>query len=65
MLHGPVYQTSHMTKLSEKYLTEHYKRKPPPIPVTKMPMREERFAMIASVVMLIILGIGVLGFAIS
>ena len=65
MLHGPVYQKSHMTKLSEKYLTEHYKRKPPPIPVTKTPMREERFAMIASVVMLIILGIGVLGFAIG
>jgi len=54
-----------MTKLSEKYLTEHYNRKPPPIPVTKTPMREERFAMIASVVMLIILGIGVLGFAIG
>ena len=54
-----------MTKLSEKYLTEHYKRKPPPIPVTKTPMREERFAMIASVVMLIILGIGVLGFALG
>ena len=33
-----------------------------PIPVTKTPMREEKFAMYASVVMLIILGIGVLGF---
>ena len=31
----------------------------------KIPMREERFAMYASVVMLIILGIGVLGFAIG
>ena len=65
MLHGPVYQTSHMTKLSEKYLTEHYKRKPPPIPVIKTPMREEKFALYASIVMLAILGIGVLGFALG
>ena len=62
MLHGPVYQKSHMTKLSEKYLTEHYNRKPP---LLKTPMREEKFALYASIVMLIILGIGVLGFAIG
>ena len=62
MLHGPVYQKSHMTKLSEKYLTEHYKRKPP---LLKTPMREEKFALYASIVMLAILGIGVLGFAIG
>ena len=65
MLHGPVYQTSHMTKLSEKYLTEHYKRKPPHLTITKTPMREEKFALYASIVMLAILGIGVLGFAIG
>ena len=63
MLHGPVYQKYHMTKLSEKYLTEHYKRKPPLL--RKTPMREEKFALYASIVMLIILGIGVLGFAIG
>ena len=51
MLHGPVYQTSHMKNKKKNN--------------DKMPMREERFAMIASVVMLIILGIGVLGFAIG
>ena len=51
-----------MTKLSEKYLTEHYKRKPT---LLKTPMREEKFALYASIVMLIILGIGVLGFAIG
>ena len=54
-----------MTKLSEKYLTEHYKRKPPPLPITKTPMREEKFALYASIVMLAILGIGVLGFALG
>ena len=52
-------------KLSNRYLTEHYKRKPPPIPVTKTPMREEKFAMIASVVMLVILGLGILSFVIT
>ena len=51
-----------MTKLSEKYLTEHYKRKPP---LLKTPMREEKFALYASIVMLAILGIGVLGFALG
>ena len=52
-----------MTKLSEKYLTEHYNRKPPPL--LKTPMREEKFALYASIVMLAILGIGVLGFALG
>ena len=51
-----------MTKLTEKYLTEHYNRKPP---LLKPPMREEKFALYASIVMLAILGIGVLGFALG
>ena len=60
--HGPVYQKSHM-KLSEKYLKEHLERKPPPLP--KKRMTEERYALYASLVMLAILGIGVLGFVLN
>ena len=51
-------------KLSEKYLKEHLERKPPPLP-TKTPMKEERYALYTSLVMLAILGIGVLGFVLN
>ena len=49
-----------MTFLSKEYLKEHLERKPPPLPIKRM--TEERFALYASLVMLAILGIGVLGF---
>ena len=61
--HGPVYPIYPM-KLSEKYLKEHLERKPPFLP-TKTPMKEERYALYTSLVMLAILGIGVLGFVLN
>ena len=60
--HGPVYPIYPM-KLSEKYLKEHLERKPPFLP--KKRMTEERYALYASLVMLAILGIGVLGFMLN
>jgi preprotein translocase subunit Sss1 len=52
-------------KLSEKYIKEYQQRKPAPLRLYKKPMSEERYALYATVVLLIILGIGIWGFVIG